>query len=193
MVAGIIETSFHQIMDIILNWTELKHISEIIYKDEYGVYIWGFMFEDDFIPYYVGIAYNITIPGRLTEHISNLAGGKYCIIHSSDLRYFYRFKDIVEPLDDHGLIYIPNWPEGFAAFLKKRYELKPHIDNMMDRMYFSYSLLGQEFQTKKDYESVEKACISSIGKEKLWNTRGGQANATIIKLSGDKRVTSIFR
>ncbi len=44
-------------MDITLNWTKLTPISDISEDLECkGVYIWGFNIENNFYPYYVGIA-----------------------------------------------------------------------------------------------------------------------------------------
>lgn len=180
-------------MNIDLNWTELKPIDKIIFKEEYGIYIWGFMFDKEFVPYYVGIAYNTTIPQRLTEHANQIIGGRYCVIHSADLKTFYNFKHDEETSDERGKMYIPNWPDGYSKFLTKRNIFKPHIDNMINKMHYSYALINDESISKKEYELIEKKCISSIGIEKLINFRGGKADVvTINKLTGDKRITDLF-
>jgi hypothetical protein len=180
-------------MNVELNWQVLQPIQEIPFKEEYGIYIWGFMFEKEFVPYYVGIAYNITIANRLTEHVNNLIGGRYCIIHSADLKSFYNFKEIEKESDDSGLLYIPNWPEGYGNFLKRRHLLKPHIDNMVDRMYFTYSAISDESLEKKDYELIEKYCINKIGKNNLWNTRAGlTGDFTLRRPIGDERIVRLF-
>ncbi len=179
-------------MNIKLNWTKLQPVSNFHISEVYGVYIWGFLFEEEFVPYYVGIAFKHTISNRIFQHVNDILGGKYCIIHSKDLREFYKFNKDMVSNDERGLIYIPKWPNEYSTFLKKRKELSPHIDNMIDKMHFTYSILGKEFQTKNDYEIVEKACINAIGIEKLWNKRGGSVDVKIIEVDGDTRVTKLF-
>lgn len=178
-------------MQVSLNWTELKPIEQLDFEENYGIYVWGFVYENEFIPYYIGIAFNISISNRLTEHANNLVGGRYCIIHKSDLKTFYNFKNETKE-NKRGLLYIPNWPSGYSSFLKERNELNEHIDNMVNRMHFSYAVLDNSIATKKEYETIEKACINSIGKDRLWNTRGGASDMVKLKVLGESRVTKHF-
>jgi hypothetical protein len=181
-------------MQVSLNWTELKPIEQLDFQENYGVYIWGFMFETEFVPYYVGIAFNLTISKRLTEHVNNLIGGRYCIIHSLDLKSFYHFKDIETESEESGLLYIPNWPDGYGNFLKRRHKLKQHIDNMVDRMHFTYAVITNDKLLKSDYELIEKYCINTIGKDKLWNTRAGLTNGFKPEsITGDEKIIKLFK
>jgi hypothetical protein len=179
-------------MTIDLCWTDIISVSEINYTNEdQGIYIWGFEINKKFIPYYVGIAYNIQ--ARITEHISSIIGGRYCIIHSENLKKFYNYKETENISENSGLLYIPNFPEGYNQFLRNKKRLQPHIDNMVEKMCFTYSAFNDEKITKKDLELIEKICIEKIGKEKLWNTRGGKSeNIFINSITGDKRVVDLF-
>lgn len=179
-------------MTIDLVWTDIISVVEIDYnKEDQGIYIWGFEINNKFIPYYVGIAYNIQT--RITEHISSIIGGRYCIIHSKNLEQFYEYKETKSISEESGLIYIPNFPEGYKQFLFNKKKLQPHIDYMVEKMCFTYSVFNEENITKKDLELIEKKCIQMLGKEKLWNTRGGNSeNILINSITGDKRVVDLF-
>ena len=107
---------------------------------------------------------------------------------------FYKYKAVEDVADEFGLIYIPNFPDGYNNFLEKRKKLQPHIDNMVDRMYFSYSVFDSDEITKQNLELIEKKCIETIGKNKLWNTRCGNCDAiSISSVTGDKQLVELFR
>jgi hypothetical protein len=175
-----------------LEWSDLKPIQDIdLSNEDQGVYVWGFKFDSEFIPYYVGIAFNVQT--RLLEHVNNIVGGKYCIIHSNDLREFRKYKDCETVSINKGLLYIPNWPNGYLSFLKRRNSLQPHIDNMVSKMHFSFASLNKHTtMTKKDLEDIEKYCINCIGKDNLWNTRGGTSNLSNVTHSGNLEIKSLF-
>ncbi len=130
------------------------------------------------------------------EHASNLIGGKYSIHHKNSLAEFASFKDDNYNNVTHkekGLVYIPNWPYGYPSFLKKRGELLPHIDNMLEKLYFSVAKVEIADFDKKKLEILEKYCIQSIGKDNLWNTRGGNIEQINVTISGEPRVALKFK
>ncbi|MCX6159114.1 MAG: hypothetical protein NTY74_14130 [Ignavibacteriae bacterium] len=173
-----------------LFWSDLKPINNIDYsKSEIGVYIWGFKYNGIFIPYYVGNAINIQ--KRLTQHVSYLISGQYCIIDSSCLKEFYKYKG---PTTNKGLLYIPNYPKGYKSFLEKRKFLQPHIDNMVDRMCYSYSVFRDASTNSIKYLcQIENECINRIGITKLWNKQCGKNNEIIFNsIKGDKQVVGLF-
>lgn len=176
-------------MTIQLDWTRITRISELEYSDENtnrGVYIWGFTIDEKFIPYYVGIAENIEY--RLTEHVNFILSGRYSIHHEKNLISFFNYKNNITEAET-GLIYIPNWPYGYNRFLKRRDELKPHIDYMIKTMTYSYAAISDE---KISLKTLEKICINQIGKERLWNKRSGDDNTLQLIHKGDKEVTNLF-
>lgn len=176
-------------MEIKLDWTNLSRISELEYSDENinrGVYIWGFTIDNEFIPYYVGIAENIEY--RLTEHVNSILGGRYSIHHKNNLKDFIKYKENTIA-GKEGLIYIPNWPNGYNIFLKNRENLKIHIDYMIETMTYSYAAI---IDNNTDLKAVEKICINQIGKEKLWNKRSGNDNTLQLIHSGNNAVTNLF-
>lgn len=174
-------------------WSDLKSIQELdLSSTDQGVYVWGFSFGSLFIPYYIGIAFNIQT--RLLEHVNNIIGGNYCVIHTKDLQNFSKHKDCETESIDNGLLYIPNWPNGYLSFLKRRNALQPHIDNMVNKMCFSFaSLNAHKTITKNELGDIEKYCINSIGKENLWNTRGGKTNLTNVTHSGNPEIKALFK
>lgn len=179
-------------MNINLHWTELNHIATIDYdQEDKGVYVWGFMFDDTFIPYYVGNAYNIQT--RLTEHASAILGGRYCIIHKDNLAAFYDYKETKIPTKDSGLLYYPNFPEGYKSFLNNWATLYPHITNMIDRMHYSFASFNDASITKKHLEQIENKCISTIGKDRLWNRKCGSCDdVTVTNVTGDPQILAVF-
>lgn len=180
-------------MIIDLYWTDLKPISEIDFTNiEQGVYVWGFMFEEKFIPYYVGNAYNIQ--SRLTEHVSSIIGGRYCIIHENNLHKFYKYKDSKDDIDGFELLYTPNFPKNYITFLEQRKKLQPHIDKMVKHMYYSYSAFNGRDITKKQLELIEKKCIQTIGINKLWNRKCGKCDDIFINsVTGEKQLSELFK
>ena len=178
---------------IVLEWNELIKVSEDTIPDSnnYGVYLWGFTIDRNFIPYYIGIADDIT--KRIYEDIKAILGGLYTIYHRDDLAEFYQFKNkAVNPNKSCGKIYTPNWPKDYKTFIEERHLLQEHIDYMVDSFTFSYATVTPEEIPRKDLKEIEKICIRQIGKDKLANTRSGLSNRFYIEHKGNSIITDIF-
>ncbi|MFC2107283.1 hypothetical protein ACFLRY_02990 [Bacteroidota bacterium] len=173
---------------ITLDWQALINASKISYQQNmYGIYIWGFTIDNEFIPYYVGIADNIF--SRIMEHISSIISGKYVIYHNKSLGNFTEYKNQDANINNtHGKVYSPNWPIEYVSFINKRKELQTHIDYMVDTFAFSYAKLDQGTISKKDLKEIEKICINQIGKENLQNSKSGFSNRFNINHSGNNTI-----
>ena len=176
-----------------LNWMKLTPISRIEYTDKLnrGVYCWGFQKNKQFMPYYIGIAENIT--HRLYEHFNALIGGKYTLFHKDSLFEFKAFKNEKKTRKNEGIVYIPDWPKDYESFIKNRDNLKRHIDYMIEHLTFSYAIVNETDCIKKDLGEIEKKCIEDIGKENLINTRGGNSEKFIIEHKGDNNLIQFFK
>jgi hypothetical protein len=177
-------------MEYILDWTEIRPICEIEYSKDNpikGVYIWGFILNSNFIPYYLGVAENIKY--RLLEHVSSLMGGKYTIYKKDYLHKFYDFKDT--KLND-GIIYIPDWPFNYRYFLQEFKNLQPHLNYMVENFYYSFAELKDV--ERNELFIIEKICIDEIGKHKLHLFRGGIKDSSYkIKVTGNPIITNLFK
>ena len=176
-----------------LKWTELiaiKNIENTINPNR-GVYCWGFQKNNQFMPYYIGIAENITY--RIYEHLNAIIGGKYTLFHEDSLFNFVTYKDEKVTNQKKGKVYIPDWPRGYENFIKNRDNLKSHIDYMIDHFAFSYAIVNETDCIKKDLGEIEKICIEKIDKKNLINTRGGQSSMFKIIHSGDPNLTQFFK
>ncbi len=162
---------------LVLNWNNLTKIPEIPVpnQDIYGVYIWGFIIDSDFIPYYVGIADNIT--NRIYQHINAILGGLYTIYHRDSLANFNNYKnDTVKSDKSCGKLYSPNWPKDYKTFIIERKVLQEHINYMVDCFTYSYAAVDPKKFPKKDLKEIEKICINQIGIQNLANTRSGDSS-----------------
>ncbi len=176
-----------------LKWTELiaiKNIENTINPNR-GVYCWGFQKNNQFMPYYIGIAENITY--RIYEHLNAIIGGKYTLFHEDSLFNFTIHKNEKMTNKKVGKVYIPDWPRGYENFIKNRDNLKRHIDYMIDHFAFSYAIVNETDCIKKDLGEIEKKCIEDIGKENLINTRGGNSEKFIIEHKGDNNLIQFFK
>jgi len=172
-----------------LEWTELTSTSEIEFPTENksGIYLWGFSIDNEFVPYYVGIAGNVF--SRIMEHVNFIIGGKYVIYHCDSLLNFTDFKNQEININGtSGKIYSPNWPRNYKSFINNRKNLQRHIDFMVDSFMFSYATVDKERISKKDLKEIEKICINQIGKENLQNTKSGFSNRFNINHCGDEKV-----
>jgi hypothetical protein len=158
---------------------------------KYGIYLWGFMLEEQFTPYYVGIADHIY--NRMAQHLAAILSGHYTLYHREVLAQFAQFSQAeVVPIDQKGKIYSPNWPKSYPEFLQQRQSLQPHIDAMVDGLVFSYAELEPSQVSKSELKEIEKACIAQIGKERLANTRGGENKSLVLKHLGNKVIFGYF-
>lgn len=175
-----------------LNWTDLTPIKNIknTINPNRGVYCWGFKKNNQFMPYYIGIAENITY--RIYEHLNAIIGGKYTLFHKDSLFSFAIHKDEKVTNLKKGKVYIPDWPKDYENFIKNRDNLKGHIDYMIDHFTYSYATVNEIDFTKNDLGEIEKICIEQIGKENLINTRGGKSNRFEIMNLGDENLTKFF-
>ena len=178
-------------MEYVLNWTEIKPINEIEYTKDHivkGVYIWGFKLDSKFIPYYLGIAEDIKL--RLLEHVNSLLGGKYAIYNKDYLHEFYNHKSL--KVSNEKIIYIPNWPSGYHDFLQRFKELQPHLNYMVENLYYSFAEL-KDIERKGLY-IIEKNCINEIDIKRLHLFRGGATNSNYqIKVTGASAITNLFK
>lgn len=170
--------------NLVLNWTSpicipaFSHIG----KGERGVYLWGFTINENFVPYYVGIADDILL--RINKHIRCILCGEYTIYHSISLANFNEFKHEPPKVDSgKGKLYEPDLPDGFHNFLCYRQLLQPHIDFMVNTFTFFYAAVNNEI-SGQDLKEIEKICINQIGKEKLANTRMGNSDKFFVTHNG---------
>lgn len=174
-----------------LNWKDLTPINNIknSTNPKRGVYCWGFGIGKQFMPYYIGIAENITF--RIFEHINSIIGGKYTLFHKDDLLNFTQYKDLKESDNKRGKLYIPDWPKGYKEFIERRNELKEHIDYMIEHFTFSYAIVNESDYSKKELRDIEKKCIEQIEIKNLINTKGGKSDINI-EHSGDSILKQLF-
>jgi hypothetical protein len=140
-----------------------------------GVYIWGFMLADSFLPYYVGIAQNVHY--RVIQHLNSLLGGRYTIYHKDSLSKFRDHKSGKGDIKANvGMLYLPDWPRNYLQFVFNRKLLQPHIDFMVDNFAYSYAKVEDQTQLR----NIEKLCINRIGIENLGNSKAGTTNDVTI-------------
>jgi len=183
-------------MPIELEWSKLQEfgnnnmdLEDTTNKVVRGVYIWGFMKGDKFIPYYVGKSDNIHY--RMFEHIGALLGGSYTIYHENSLMDFPTHKkninewnsNLISEKEYEGIVYYPKDLNAFKWFLEHRYNpnVKPHLDNMVKNFRYTYAEYSKDDETKYKVPiyDIEKTIISTFGLENLGNTRGGEVISKI--------------
>lgn len=179
-----------------LNWQPIQILNKIDFgnsinkskksNDYRGVYIWGFNFDGDFIPYYVGKSDNIF--SRIFEHLGSLLGGSYTIYHKKSLKNFCNFKDSFKTWDnyipDEGIVYYPRDLKSMKWFHQNREKLNEHINLMYDSFAFIYAKFNDKDNIK--LRDVEVALINKIGKNKLGNSYGGNSKIEDINLPNIK-------
>ena len=125
-----------------------------------GVYLWGFVINEKFRPYYVGKSTNIA--WRLTEHMANIIGGNYSIYDKESLLSFDKSKIAV---------YAPYQLSDKLLFLNARNNgLKKHVNFLVDNFHFTYAEVA-DYRTNGRIAEINT--IESIGKYILINKRGG--------------------
>jgi len=180
--------------NLTLDWIDFCRISNLSSppKTGAGVYVWGFTINNEFVPYYVGIAEDIVF--RMFEHLNAIIGGKYTIYHKDSLVNFIAFKGVKESVDQKtGKLYTPDWPKSYYHFLANRKTLQLHIDFMVDAFTFSFALIDKESISGADLKEIEKICIRQIGIDLLANTRGGHSDKFILEHGGNNTVCKIMR
>jgi len=164
-----------------LNWEplvqyiEFKIIDETHNKAIPGVYIWGFVSNARFNPYYVGKAKDIFM--RIAQHFAYITGGLYAIFPKEqllDLKILKNTRD--KKFNEENAAF---WPKD----LKRIYEFKPlskeskeHITWMANNMYFTYAIL----ENSDERVNAEKYLLKSIGLQNLINTRGGSYSKSLV-------------
>jgi hypothetical protein len=179
-------------LNVNLSWISLRSSTDLIPTEiKYGVYLWGFTIQNQFMPYYVGIAENIE--SRLCQHINSILSGQYTIFHKDSLLNFTKYKG--QKADDtysNGIVFVPNWPVNFQEFLTKRKKLQEHIDFMVDNFTYTYAVLDKLYFEKVALREIEKKCIEQIEIGRLINTRCGKSKY-IVTHSGDKIAVELFK
>jgi hypothetical protein len=87
-----------------------------------------------------------------------------------------------------GKVYQPMLPDSLVTFIQERDTLRPHIDHMLDCLRFSTAKVDNTINLK----TLEKVCISLVGKEKLANQRGGNVSVLQVSNIGDPVVAGLF-
>jgi hypothetical protein len=179
---------------ITLKWTDFVQISNLKYdkKINQGVYFWGFTINGNFVPYYIGVAAHLVY--RIFEHINFTYGGRYTIFHKDSLHEFTMYKKdmVVNEEMNRGVIYIPDWPSGYKAFLEKRDKLRCHIDFILETFTISFAYEGLQELSMKQLQEIEKICINQIGKEKLINSRSGYSDEFMVTHKGNEIIKRVF-
>jgi hypothetical protein len=154
-----------------LTWTEPVLFTDSKFQSGLpGVYLWGYLIDDLFHPYYVGKG--VDIFARISQHVSSIMGGYYTIYHKNSLLDFKYHKNVKSSETDIPIkLYHPIFPQSIPDFVLRSEELREHIDFMVSTFAFSYALVEKEYV--KYLGEIEKSCISSFGLENLANTRGG--------------------
>lgn len=171
---------------ITLDWEDFRRPEYIKHIDlkTAGVYIWGFTINRVFIPYYVGSSTKIA--KRMVEHISSIIGGEYRVFEKDKLHEFPKLKN-------KGELYESNLPYGYLEFLKKRANLQPHIDFMVDTFTFTYAIVNSKNYDKgKDLEIIEKKIIKKIGIHNLINGKAGDTPEVTITHTGNEEIVKIL-
>lgn len=123
-------------------WQPIRHYSSLSEIDEVpGIYIWGFLNNSRFMPYYVGKAWNIG--NRLCEHLSGIKGGSYRI---------YRFVDLFD-IKNRQPFYLPDSIENRKQFAADEFNnslipgsIKEHTLKMIEGFHFTYvEMTNSEF------------------------------------------------
>ncbi len=176
--------------EIILNWSDLRYIKDIQYDSNKvlkGVYIWGFILDSDFTPYYLGVAEDIIY--RLMEHMNFLLGGKYAVYHKDYLHEFYKYKHRTET--NKGLIYVPYWPSKYDYFIKNWENIIPHIKYMYEHIHFSFAEVNNIERT--ELFAIETICINRINIEKLHQFRAGNDDPSFkVNHNGNKQIANML-
>ena len=82
---------------IILKWHSLEKYFELDFdtikekKPVSGLYIWGFIFDQSFLPYYVGRHKHIF--KRISQHVASILGGLYIVFREDKLKNFENYKN----------------------------------------------------------------------------------------------------
>ncbi len=177
-----------------LDWIDLKNISNLNYSedDNFGVYLWGFTINNNFVPYYIGIAKYINY--RILEHARSITSGMYTIFHKDSLENFKQFKnDKADTNNDVGKLYEPNWPKDYKNFVENLNLLQTHINFMVEKFTYSYAILDKNHVSLSDLKEIEKTCINQIGIENLINTRAGKSDKYNLIHRGNSVVCEILK
>lgn len=147
-----------------LKWEPLQHYTQLALKDEAneisGVYVWGFEYENKFVPYYAGKA--AYVYWRLTDHLSGILGGNYSIFKKENL--------INADFDNSNRLYNAQDIAKKINFIqKRRHEINADINFMIDHFHFTCAPLNDFKSNGAEYE---KAVLNKL-KGKLINTRYG--------------------
>ena len=135
-------------------------------KQRAGLYIWGFVNDDNhFQPYYAGKHRNVIF--RLCEHLCNLKGGNYNVYKPEHL---FSDKDI--------RYYNPVSIVHKVQFIAGEYDAEQtlHVNNMIERFHFTYCLLPDFNVSGSKAESTVLHCFS---RWLLINTRFGTPCADV--------------
>lgn len=192
--------------EITLDWQELQKFGDYNIsaddnsnkvKDVRGVYIWGFMIGDKFIPYYVGKSDNVHY--RMFEHIGALLGGAYTIYHKDKLMDFSKHKLIIKSweLNDilkepkNAIVYYPKNTTAFKWFVENRNNsnVKTHLDYMVDSFRYTYAEYLKNDDEFVSLYDLEKYLISKTGINNLANTRGGNPSDGFTLINKTKNST----
>ena len=164
--------------ELYLNDKPKFRISEIVPTDSErpGVYVWGFMINDKFIPYYVG-KHQISIANRIQSHLSDILkpGSTYVRLSKDYMEGpnpFYNDECFPFETFSKGRNKLPGWvkkhsPEYFEkridymnnkAFLEKKYKDISFIDNQRD---YPIHLIGDD---KYDYliDNIDKLYVGYV-------------------------------
>lgn len=157
-----------------LPWTPLLRLADFPaavasrshYKHEpmHAVYVWGFQFENLFIPYYVGKTSKIY--ERAMQHYARFRGGEYAVYRCCTLRRLGELSDTqkqrVDPIGEWGPIYVPTSPyELGARFLSPsvQKELRPQLE--------AFRMAWAGVPTARDADEGEKTLAHVIDLKNL--------------------------
>jgi hypothetical protein len=148
-----------------LNWRSLRPYSALADPEaegtSAGVFVWGFLLDGRFVPYWVGKA--LDVHWRLSEHLSRILGGEQTVYHKDHLVQFWKFEPVYGEIS----------PARKVDFVRNRYgSLREHIDAMIDSFHFTWAPIPRE-----DFEqwasSAARAVMDAIGRDQLVNRRAG--------------------
>lgn len=88
------------------------------------------------------------------------------------------------------MLYHPNWPHNYDDFLKQRKSLQPHIDNMVENMYFSCAIVKNA--TSEKLRRIEAILVNKIGMNKLINDRTAKDSRLDIRNIGSADIINLF-
>lgn len=152
------------------------------------VYIWGFVHDGAFIPYYVGKS-NRPFE-RVMQHYANLRGGFYPVYHRTSLAGFHNHKyEKIDPNGCSGKIYSPDSPWALAHIFSSR-NVQDEVAYLLDAFRFAYATWTDErFSTAM----IERTVANILKREHLQSSVAKPQGSCELGHTGDDLIRQLFK